>query len=349
MPRSTGDPFEGRISAEVLGSPFEYRSPRGYGWITDPAKITFVLADPLSRAVLAEFAALSTAGMLPVGPRGIGYRLLGRTVDGRTVVKDKSKIDTTGMDTAARRRHLAGFYDFADIGDTITTLRRCRALDWDWVADGRTDQISPLVAVNAAEVKARLRSTAARFGPDILHDQPVHVECWCEAADLAQLVGTLLAPYGIEVFSGSGDIPTGAILTAAGRYGEALDDGRDVTVLIIGDFDVDGLGNADRFVEDAEAFLDPVDQDRVDWRWIAPRPEHLTRWDAELRPAAGPASESRGWAVPFTLQAEALVRDNILRTILTEAVEGVLDMVQVGETRLNWRRTERPAIDAALS
>ena len=294
----------------------------------------------------------STPPGCSLSARGIGYRLLGTVVGGRTVVKDKQKIDTPGMDPAARRRHLAGFYDFADIGDTITTLRRCDQLEWRWVSDGRTDEIDPTIAIDAAGVKKQLRAYADQFGPDILHDQDVYVECWCEAADLARLVAGLLEPYGISVYSGSGDIPVPAVRYAALRYWAELSGRtpgrrrRRVVVLIIGDFDIDGLENADRFVEDTEAFIRPEFRGRIDWRWVAPRPEHLTRWDATLRPAAGPAVVKPGRMVPATLQAEALIRDDILRTILTESVEGILDMDQVEATRENWDAIERPLIDS---
>lgn len=348
--RPPGDPFTGRITEELFGAGWDYDQPREYGRITDPVLRTWLAAHPLAEAILVVYADFNAAGMLPVGPRGCGYVLLGSTIDGRLVVKDKKKVSSHITGRKERTALLVDYVDFADIGNAITALRRAALLRSDWVADGRSEAFSPLVAVNADQVKKTLRDWSEDFGPDILNDQDVYLEVWCEAADLAQSVGGILGDYGVSVYSGSGDVPLRAIRLAATRYELALDAGKEVVVLLIGDYDIDGLGNADRFVEDIEAHLPARHRDTVDWRWVAPREEHLTDYPV-LAPAAGdPVSLSKsGKSLAFTMQAEALVRGGVLRTLLTAEVEDVLDMDAVEATRGNWDEVEVPAIEAALS
>ena len=352
MPRVRGSAFTGYFTGWL------YTSPRAVGWVTDPDVVDRIENDPLAQAVLDAFANLRAVGLLPVGPRGIGYVLLGQDIgpvgDERHVVKEKP----TGG---------GAFYSFADIGDTITALRRCDLLPMEDVLDGRTECISHDVAVNANHVRRTLKAWAAGFGPDILEDQEVFNEWWVEAQGLAQAVGNVLGDWGIECYSGSGDNPLAAVEAASRRYIEALENGKTVVVCIIGDWDIDGRGNADRFYEDVEAFMEAEGWDgQIDWRWIAPiLPDHVNRW-GQLAAAMEPGKTSgKGLGVKTltnTMQGEALLRDNILATIIRETIEGragaiggwpsvlggVLNMGTVRLTQRHWEDVEAPIIDANL-
>ena len=345
--RPPGDPFTGRITEELFGVGWTYDQPREYGRITNPALRAWLAAHPLAKRILAVYADFDAEGMLPIGPRGCGYVLLGTTVDGRLTVKEKKKVSPHITGRKARTVLLADYLDFADIGNAIVALRRAALLREDWVADGRSEAINPLVAVNADAVRTRLRRVAEQFGPDILNDQDVHLEAWCEAVDLAQSVGSILADYGVSVYSGSGDVPLPAIIAAAARYESALNAGKEVVVLLIGDYDIDGLGNADRLVEDIEAHLPSRHRHRIDWRWVAPREEHLDDFPILVAAAGGPVEKS-GKELSFTMQAEALVRGGVLQTLLIAEAESVLDMDTVEATRDNWTDIEVPAIEEAL-
>jgi hypothetical protein len=340
--------------------------------------------DPLATRILAEFAALADTDTIPVGPRGIGYLLLGTQIDGRLVIKDKDDLDEAtfgAKSTPQRGEALGSFIDFDEIGDTIVALRRSHengepVLQHEWVADGRTEWVRPLVADNVDQVRETLRNVAATFGPNFLADQDVFVEGWCEAVELAKLIGKYFTPYGIAVYSGSGDVPLPAIQAAAQRYTAALEDGEGVVVLIIGDHDLDGVGNADRLLADIEAHLPKQWQGIVTWRWIAPLAEHLARWRATLQPAAGPPKlviDRKGIVtrdLPFTMQADALLRkpadanpDNLLKRIMDEVLIGreadpendleaivrILDMETFKATRDHWDTVEQPKLDAAMA
>jgi hypothetical protein len=345
--RPPGLAFDGRISEQLLGGGWSYASPRAYGLITSAAQVAELRDHPLSMAILPVYADFDTERILPVGPRGCGYVLLDTTIDGRVVVKEKEKVEAHVSGRRARMAALEGYVDFADIGNAIVALRRAAVLDSDWVADGRSESIDPLVAVNAADVKKVLKGWVDDFGPDILHDQEVLVECWCEAADLARSVGAILGEYGISVYSGSGDVPLPAIEAAAKRYEAALRAGKGVVALIVGDLDIDGVGNADRLVEDIEAHLPPDLQGVVRYEWVAPRLDILTRFPV-LSPAAGAGVTRAGKTLTFTMQAEALVRGGALRLLLTEAAEEWLDMAAVEATRSHWDTVIVPEIGALL-
>jgi hypothetical protein len=339
MVRARGEEFVGYFTG------WTYSAPRAFGWITDYDKVQNIEDDPLAIRVVAELAQLRVDGLLPVGPRGVGYILLGRTVNGRTVVKDKGDLIAPGEDAAAtpqerkaiRRAYLADFYDFADIGDTLVALRRARLVSMDDVLDGRTENHNPLVALNANQVRRTLEAWSKRFRPNVLNDQNVYTEWWCEAQGLARAVANLLTPYGISVYSGSGDNPVPAVAACAERLQVAREADKDVVVCIIGDYDVDGRENADRFVQDVEAFLSEDGYDgQVEWRWVAPLPAHITRWP-DLAAAQEPGKSKGVKSLPWTMQGEALLRGGVLATIVTEEAEDILDMEQYEDTLGVWQ------------
>ena len=339
MVRSLDEPFDGQVSG------WNYGSPRALGWITDPDEIAKIRADPLADRILVVLRDLQADGLLPVGPRGVGYILLGRLVGGRQVIKEKKKYETTGLSQRQRNAVLAGFYDFQDVGDTLTALRRARLVHMSWVIDGRTEDFNPLVALNAEAVRQKVEEVAKRFGPDILAVGPVYTEWWVEAKGLARVVSNLLTPFGVSCYSGSGDIPLPAIVACARRIATALDDGKDVVICIVGDFDIDGLGNADRFIADAEAFLEHDGwEGLVDWRWVAPQPAHVTRWP-DLRAAQEPGKTVGNKSIPWTLQGEALLRGGVLATIVTEEMDDILDAEAYETTKTTWTETHAPVIE----
>jgi hypothetical protein len=380
MVRVRDEEFKGRVSDQVLGTPWIYTMARALGFITDPGEILRITSDPLAIEVMATYRRLSATGMLPIGPRGIGYILLGTTIDGKLVIKTKRKLEVPSGRTS--RSFKGDFIDFEDVGNTIVALRRCRRnrigtteLPFTWVADGRSDKWTPRIAVNAEAVRIWNQNYSKGYAADVLHDQDVYVECWVEAAGLLQVVGNILGHYGIEVYSGSGDVPHTALRHAAGRFLRALREARSVVVPIVGDFDFDGIGNADRLVEDIERLLPARYQDEIEWRWVAPTEEQLLVYRADLGPAVGPPEIKRVHEgkddeevreLPMTMQAEGLLRsvtlpdgtdgDSILRIVLIEAIEGqydedesaILDMAMVDASHWNWRDVEQPGDGPAV-
>lgn len=357
MVRALGEAFTGVFSG------WEYNDPRAFGWVDDADEIARIACDPLAMEVTAVLARLQADGLLPVGPRGVGYVMLGTTVNGRKVIKTKKNYGPPGT-KSERIAFLADFYDFQDIGDTLVAMRRARLIPMAWVLDGRTESHNPLVAINAEAVRQSAERVAKAFGPDFLADQHVYCEWWCEAQGLARTVANLLTPYGISVYSGSGDNPLPAVEACARRIRKALRAGKTVVICIVGDFDLDGLENADRFERDVEAFLEHDGLDnRVDWRWVAPQPFHLLRWPI-LR-AAQEAGKSRGdKSLDWTMQGEALLRGGVLATIVKEemegrdplprfdaddpGIEGVFDMDEYEATQETWDDKHAPVIASHL-
>lgn len=266
-------------------------------------------------------ATLAADDLVPIGPRAVGYRLLGTTVGGRRIVKSRDEVQAG---TAARRE----LFDFGHVGDVLNRGRRAGLIPWGWVSDGGAVEVYPDVFTSAHHFVRYALGMLDHAQPDRSHDQPRRVEVWCEAVDYTRLVTKVVSRYGVPVFSARGWSGPYQPYAAANRW---VDDGRPVTVLYFGDYDNEGLTLADRTLGDTLAFV----AGRVDVEVV-----HLGVTEAQARDwnlATEPAKRSkngRDLGLPFFCQADALPPDR-LRRLLVDAIEERFDpeITKVNERR----------------
>jgi hypothetical protein len=278
--------------------------------------------------------ALDADDLLPIGPRAVGYRLIGRTIGDKRLVKSKGDYP---------KSERPGLWDFDDVGKVLTLARRARLIRWEWVSDARADSSSPFVLTDAAAWADTARAIAERATPDVLADQPCRVEVWTEAVDLMALAARIAAAYGVPCFSASGWGGPVPARDAAARWAR---DERPMRVLYIGDLDTDGLELADRNIADAAAFLADHDHaPEVTVSRIAVTPEQVRDWEMPHEP--GETSHRNSITVPVVAQAEAIAPAR-LRELLTSAIEDALDLDVLDQTRRRWA-DEQARIDELLS
>ena len=154
-------PFTGHhyVSARPLGNaPWKPRAARA----------------ALLDACREVLTALEEDDLLPVGPRAVGYRLLGQTIDTKVLVKDK-------RDHPKPERR--GLWDFKDVEAVLNRARRAELIPWEWVSDARADSSHPFVFADASVWAAWACDDLKYAGVDVLAEQPCQVEVWTEAAD----------------------------------------------------------------------------------------------------------------------------------------------------------------------
>lgn len=284
-------------------------------------------------AIQESLAALAAERLVPIGPRGVGYRLEGRVIGGRKVMKDR-EYDKLSTEEKTRAT------SFSTIGIIVTKARRAGLIDWNHISDARFDTVMPNVFEDVQELASTLLYTALMAKVDPAKDQPVLVEVWSEAADLMALVGRLVGPYGISVFSSSGWTGPKAARDTGQRWEM---DGRPVIILYVGDLDPDGLSIADRIFADAQAFAVGfgMDPDLVEIRRVAVTEQQVTDWNLSTEP--GKTSHRNDISVPFCCQAEAIPPAR-LRDLLVATVEDIFDLDQLDATRQAWENQDRQAL-----
>jgi hypothetical protein len=322
---------------EFSGWPYRAGRQLGHNLRQDPGTQRWVSGfrpDPprreLADAILAVFATYRAQGLLPIGPRGVGYRLEHQTIGGRLVVKGKEA-------TAAERHRLYGpHWTFTDIGETLVELRRARELGWDDVDDGRTVAQLPMVAHDLA---AQLRADADAYDPDQLYDQSLGVELWIEAQGGFGLWRTISWRWGVPVYSGSGMTPAAAAHEAARRWHRDRERHPEMLVILVTDLDVAGYTIADRFAADTRAFVaDYGDQVKVDFERLALTEAQVLdqiATGALTDEVWGPAKGSGDHQLARTAEAEALPPE-VARDLFNDLMEDRLDGNRIEATKAAW-------------
>jgi hypothetical protein len=92
----------------------------------------------------------------------------------------------------------------AVVQEVLVLARRSGIIPERWVADARAPDPITVASYDDADDFARLVAAEARaFRLDPQRGQPVHVEVWCEAEDLAARLARVAGPYGVPVYAGA--------------------------------------------------------------------------------------------------------------------------------------------------
>jgi len=278
-------------------------------------------------------ATLDADDLLPIGPRAVGYRLLGQTIGGLVMVKDKREHP------ASER---AGLQDFKDVEQVVNLGRRAGKIPWHWVSNARASSSNPYLLADAAAWAQDVRKLAEEAEADIIAGQPRRIEVWTEAADLMALTARIAGEYGVRCFSASGW--GGPLMPREAALRWKTDD-RPLTIVYLGDLDADGLQIAERNIADAVAFAEDLGlHAEVTVRRVAVTVEQVRDWEIPHEP--GKTSHRNRITVPLVAQAEAIPPAR-LRQLLRSALEELLDMRQVKASRKQWAG-ERERIEAML-
>jgi hypothetical protein len=295
--------------------------PKGYAaWEPRPDTLA-VIKDV--RAVLNEYR-----NHLPLTVRQIFYRLVGQ------YDYDKTEKAYNRLAEYLVRARRAGMISFAAIRDDGT------------VAQGGGGWDSP------EDVFDAWRQDARNYTRDRMHDQPVAIELWCEAAGMVPQLARVAREFSVPVYS------TGGFSSVTVTYEIAMRAvNRDVpTVFLhVGDFDPSGESIFEAMGTDAKSFLRttvyertrdenvlylsrdvPEGQPDLRLHRVALTENQVAQYDLPTAPPKASDTRSVNW-YGDTCQAEALPPDllaEIIREALVEQLDqDVLDRILEEEER----------------
>lgn len=270
------------------------KRPRGYIASYAPQAKTIALLEA-AKAVLSEYRE-----HWPLTVRQVFYRLVGAHGYDKTETAYKNLCHHLAN---ARRGGVIPFHAIRD--DGVTTVRLERYADAD----------SFLI---------EQRRRAARYKRDIMADQPVHIEVWCEAAGMIHQLADVAHRYSVNVYSSSGFDSLTAKKDIADRICRV---GKEAVILHLGDYDPSGASIFESVAQDVAAFVEadrPHGMVSVRFKRVTLTAQQVRQYGLPTAPAKASDSRSKGWEGE-TCQLEALSPSQIAE-ILDAAILCLLDV-----------------------
>jgi hypothetical protein len=239
----------------------------------------------------AMYAAAEAAQ--PITGRGIGYKLF-----------------TLGLIPSMKPGPMQGVYRL------LKEAREEGTIPWEWIVD-ETRELEKCSSWDDPE--AFVRCVGRSYRRDFWNQQPDRVEVWSEKGTVRGVLAPVLDQYGVGFrvmhgFSGA---------TTVHDVAED-DDGRDLIVLYVGDYDPSGMYMSERDLPDR---LAKYGGDHVELRRIALLPEQLGGLPSF--PASDKKKDTRhDWFVDqFGNQCWELdaLDPNVLRDLVEEAINGEIE------------------------
>jgi hypothetical protein len=237
----------------------------------------------------------------PITGRGVGYKLL-----------------TRGLITSMAKSEMQRVYRL------LREARERGIIPWEWIVD----ETRAIERVSTwADPAAYARCVARSYRRDFWDQQPHRVQIWSEKGTVRGVLSLVLDEYAV------GFLPVHGFTSATLAHDIAEDDdGRDLIVLYVGDFDPSGMYMSE---EDLPARFAKYDGDHIKLRRIALTPAQTRGLPSFL--AADKKKDPRyKWFVAnhghHCWELDAL-DPNVLRDCVEQAIIGLIEPVA-------WKRCE---------
>lgn len=198
---------------------------------------------------------------------------------------------------------LAGLVDWSSIEDRVRGLDRVQT--WD----------DPLEILKAARDGYR---------EDLWIDQPYHIEVWVEKDALSMVVDKACTEFRVPYFSCRGYMSQSEQYRAAKRFESAIDCGKQVCILHLGDHDPSGI---DMTRDNRDRLRLMAWDDSIEVRRIALNMDQIRELDPPPNPTKFTDSRAMGYALKYgrhSWELDALEPSYIENLISTE-LEGLVD------------------------
>lgn len=237
-----------------------------------------------------------------------------------------------------------GFY--SKLCHHLANARRARVIPFKAIRDDGVSTVTLDHFDDADHFRARVRRQAETYRRNVMADQRLHVEVWCEAAGMILQLADVAHRYSVPVYSSSGFDSLTAKKALADRICSI---GKPAVIIHLGDYDPSGAAMFSVIAEDVGAF---VAADRpwggVDVRFerVALNAEQVAAYGLATAPAKASDSRSARWE-GGTCQLEALAPDQIAE-LLDNAIMRLIDAEAMG-VALNAEADERRALTRFLT
>lgn len=177
------------------------------------------------------------------------------------------------------------------------------------------------------DMASALEITAECYRKNLWATQPHFVEVWVEKDAITGIVSGIANSFGVKTFCCRGFTSITSLYNAAETYKEAIQHGKQVTVLYLGDHDPSGLG-IDKQIKDAMYDFD-ID---ITFQRLAILPNQIIDWNLPTRPVKATDKRSKDWQ-GGCVEIDTL-RPNQLKELLEDAIAS---RIETGE----WMRLKQ--------
>ena len=227
----------------------------------------------------------------------------------------------------------------------LANARRARRIPFDTMRDDGVSVIASDCYASMDAFHERVRDMASRYERDLMADQSVAMEVWCEAAGMQPQLAKTAGRYSIPVYSCGGFDSLTAKKDIAERVCAS---GKRTIILHLGDLDPSGESIFTSAAEDVAAFVRadrPGPWCSVEFRRVALTAAQVREYELPTAPAKTSDSRSKTWRGE-TCQLEALTPDQIAE-LLNQAIRERLDLA-VAQAALAEEEKERRLLLRAL-
>lgn len=124
------------------------------------------------------------------------------------------------------------------LGDIINDARLAGWLDWDYLVDRTRNTVQRPHWNHPRDI---IQASAKQFHTDWWETQPLHVEVWVEKEALAGIVEQVTSQYDVTSLACRGYLSQSEAWSAAQRFLEHVQSGRNVVIIHLGDHDPSGV------------------------------------------------------------------------------------------------------------
>lgn len=197
----------------------------------------------------------------------------------------------------------------------MAEMRRTRLLPFSWVTDATRRGYFTNTYTDAADF---LRSTNGLYRADLWQHADYRCEVWVESRSIAGIVQDECEELAVSLYP-AGGFTSMTLAFEAAQYINRDDDGREVVIFYIGDYDPAGV-MIDKDIE--KKLREHLDEGiTLDFRRIAITEEQIALYDLPTKPRK--ESDRRAQHITHTVEAEAMPA-HILRNILRVEIESLL-------------------------
>ena len=225
--------------------------------------------------------------------RHLFYRLVGRDVIEKTELAYKSLC-----------QHLSRW-------------RKKHEVRWDAFSDSTRWYIEPPVFNGMDDA---LKRTLETYRRDLWATQPHYVEVWAEKDAIAGVIDDVTDQFSVPLFVCRGFASLSSMYSASGIFKQAQENGKEVTIFHLGDYDPSGHAAADAI---ERTFRETFDCS-VNFQRIAILPEHIEEFSLPTRPTKQSDSRSRNWRGTECVELDSMPPRE-LRGLVESAITSRID------------------------
>ena len=220
--------------------------------------------------------------------------------------------------------------EYKRLGSIINDARLAGLLDWSAIED-RTRNLQTFYFGELGTASSILESAAAGHERDHWEDQKNYVEVWIEKDALVGVIERVCDKWRVPYFACRGYNSQSEQHKAGRRLAEKIDDGKNVTILHLGDHDPSGLNMTD----DNTDRLTMFSGHRINLKRLALNMDQVEQYDPPPNPTKETDSRTAEYQKLYGESCWELdaLEPKVIEEIVSDNIKKLVDMKQ-------WKKTD---------